>query len=575
MKSTTPIAAPQSECNRNNSFKTTDKIHSSIIGRLKRYISTINQFTPPPDKSTKKFFDDFETPTAANSKLLWRKDCGNEYGEVSNEPLQTTDLGFGQSIREAIQEILNLKAARAEHFSPLSHLRSIMAIQDGQVGNLASELYKFSRSEVIAGHWDSESFPALILLNLILDGYSENLLILLKSNDNTVSEFESIRNITAEHVAEAARLLSLFCWVRFEEPPPIAWKMLALARDLTGNCYHSTEKISEKFSDNLEKKAALTSIVSTILLSLADPYSMKASDIYSANLIISQHIPSLLIRTLGIEGKVYFDLLSGSAVAGSDGKFSHHSDIPRHVIQLSVIDIATSILAYAAGEECQGKENEATLARRIVRRWLAFEAPRYSLRDKVNIRSSFVCGIDSIIRINRKNSPYSIASKSLSVEISPEACFVRDFSSRGCGIHLRGKGRLGLTSGLLAEIDLPLKKGRAVGVVKWVRRSGKNSTDIGIGILAKRFETVPFRLENARWQGGSSVEFGLLARDILCDNSADHYQMEIILPHNKIPTEFTSQLKLHAVDSGEEFTIQKPLMIGQDFILLRVKKAKY
>jgi len=571
MKSITPKAARSNKSNRNNLLKKTGNGYFNIINTIKRHISTINQFIKNRTEPTGYFGDNFRKPTATKYKSYWCTDCSNEYCRASNE---SPPPGPAPSIREAIQKLSKLKKNQTNHYSSLMRLRGIMAIQDCQVENLASELYKFSRSEVIAGHWDSESFPALILLKILLDKYNENLLLPLDNIAAPVSELEHIKNTIAEHVAEAARMLSLFCWVRHEEPPLIAWKMLALACDLVGNYHHSTMHHAGKFNDNPKNKVVLNSIARTILLSLADPYSMKSNDIYSADKIISYNIYSVLTRTLGVEGKVFFDLSSGSPIVDWDNP-PPYSSTPPHVIRLNVSDIAASVLAYAVGKEFKKTDNETILARHIVGRWLDFSAPRYSLRKKANVRGSFICGINSIIRINRKNNYYNTASKSLSHEISPEPCFVRDFSSQGYAIHLQGKGRLGLTSGLLAEVDLPLEQRRALGVVKWIRRSDQNSTGIGISILATKYEPVPFRLENACWQGGSSVEFGLLARDISNGSRTDQNIIEIIMPHNKMPFELPSSIKLHAIDTDEKFTIQQPLIIGQDFILLRAHISKH
>ncbi len=76
---------------------------------------------------------------------------------------------------------------------------------------------------------------------------------------------------------------------------------------------------------------------------------------------------------------------------------------------------------------------------------------------------------------------------------------------------------------------------------------------------------MPFKLSLGRWEGGSSVEFGLLA--IGESGQLDKESIEIFLPRSKAPAGSLGVLR--AVNTGTDFHVQEVIEVGRDFLRIR------
>jgi hypothetical protein len=357
-------------------------------------------------------------------------------------------------------------------------------------------------------------------------------------------------------------MLAIFSWVRAEEPLPIVWRALAVAYGKTGIRTGDLEDgRSERTSDTAAEMFRAT-LSRVLLLSLADPFSMQSSEIISADSLIASHLSGASLGDSWSHGAVAFDLEAGVPLSGRKADIASR----RCAVWIPVNQFVASMLGQVAKREI-GRTPDLRLgmldlSQLLAHRWMAFPSHRRDLRTGAFIGSRVVCGAITLIQAERPNWG---AGRDKHVPHIGRDCIVLDYSGGGCRVRLRGASYLNLSPGIMVGIELPSVQGRSVGVISWAKRTAELRAEVGIRLLAREVESVPLKLFPGRWEGGSSVEFGLLA--IGESGQLDKESVEIFLPRSKAPAGNLGILR--AVNTGTDFHVQEVLEMGRDFLRVR------
>lgn len=453
--------------------------------------------------------------------------------------------GTGQEplfLRQAVLELERLWEARRSCLVA-DDLQYVMMTHGALTAHLAGELDRCCRMSATGGYQDIYSLHPVTFLKVLLDIYRDALThppVEWREDDD-----DGVVSAMALRMAEAAGMLAKFCWARSEAVLPVIWQALAAA-------YVSTAGSGERAAGDKTNEVVCALISRTLLLLLADPFSLRPVEIGEADRLIADCLPSKALENCWSNGSVAFDLEAGIPLASWKAEIN-----PRiSVVWLPVSHVVVNVLAKVGASE-QGLWPD--LPRMLARRWMAFPSHRQNIRTDAFIGSHFICGAMSLIQVE-KPSMHSRDGKPR--RHAGRAGILLDYSDTGCRIRLQGANYLPLTPGVLVGIELPSMRGLSAGVIRWVKRSSELHAEAGIRFVAREFEPVPLRLAHGRWVGGNLVEYGLLAVSEL--GGLDKDRIEIILPRDKVPAEMLETLK--AVNTGSDFHVQEVLEVGHDFL---------
>lgn len=439
-----------------------------------------------------------------------------------------------------------------------SDLQYAMEVQSSLKNLLAGELERYGSMGAANGYQDIHSLLPVALLKVLLDIYCDALSCPLEKWRGEAVDADAV----SVCIAEAARMLAMFSWVRSEEPLPIVWRALAAAYGKTrkrtggladGCLARASDFATERFHATLSR---------VLLLSLADPFSMQSSEIVAADCLIASHLSGVSLGDCWSHSAVAFDLEAGIPLSGRKAEIAAR----KCVVWISVNRIVVSLLGQVVKREigCASdlRLGMLDLPQLLAHRWMAFPSHRQDLRTGAFIGSRVVCGAITLIQAERPN--WGAGHDKHAQHIGRD-CIVLDYSGGGCRVRLRGASYLKLSPGILVGIELPSVQGRSVGVISWAKRTAELRAEVGIRLLAREVVSVPFKLSLGRWEGGSSVEFGLLA--IGESGQLDKESIEIFLPRSKAPAGSLGVLR--AVNTGTDFHVQEVIEVGRDFLRIR------
>lgn len=330
------------------------------------------------------------------------------------------------------------------------------------------------------------------------------------------------------------------------------WKNSWISR-----AHEGSSKSEEGAASGKPDNAVSAQLLRTLLLLLADPYSMKPAELGAADRLIADSLHDMLLGSSWTNGSVAFNLETGTPLASWKAEINPR----KRVVWVPVSQAVANMQANAGASR---RFSSPDLPRVLARRWAAFPSHRHALRTDAFISSSFICGAISLTQTAKASMQYGHDRR---IKHGVRAGILLDHSDTGCRIRLRRANYLNLTPGVLVGFELPSMRGLSAGVVRWVKHSSELHTEAGICFVAREFEPVPLLLSDGRWEGGNLVEFGLLAVGAL--GSLDKDSVEIILPRNKVPAEGVKVLK--AVNTGGDFYVQDVLEVGHDFLRISAR----
>lgn len=452
-----------------------------------------------------------------------------------------------QSLPLATQELERLQRVRQPGLTA-DDLQYVMTIHGALEAHLVDELHGCCSMITTAGYQDIRSLQTVAFLKTLLDIYCEALAHPLPEwqagSEDGAASFMAVRT------AKAAGMLAMFCWVRSEAAFPIVWQALAAA-------YEFSSRSADGAEHTRYEEALSAQLFRTLLLLLADPYSMKPMELVAADYLIADSLHDMALGSSWANGSVAFDLALGLPLANWKAEIN-----PRNrVVWLPVSQAATNMLA---NEGASMRFACPDLPRVLAQRWGSFPAHRHSPRMDAFIGSPFICGAMSLVQAAKASTQPGYDKP---IKQGVRAGILLDYSDTGCRIRLHRTSYLNLAPGVLVGFELPSMRGLSAGVVRWVKHSSERHTEAGIRFVAREFEPVPLRLADGRWEGGNLVEFGLLA--VGAFGSLDKTSVEIILPRNKVPAKGVKALK--AVNTGGDFHVQEVLEVGHDFLRIAAR----
>lgn len=461
-----------------------------------------------------------------------------------------SSAGTGQAHLFLRQVIQDLDCLWGRHRSCLvaADLQRVMTVHCALSSYLAGELDRCCRMSASWGYQDIYSLRPVTFLRVLLEIYCDALTH--PPVEWQEEEYDGVLSAMALRMAEAARMLAIFCWARSEAALPVTWQALAAA-------YESTGGSDEGAAGDKTNEDVCALISRTLLLSLADPFSLRPVEIGEADRLIADSLPGKPLGNCWSNGSIAFDLEAGIPLASWKAEINPR----RSVVWLPVSHIVVNVLAKVGPSELGVWPN---LPRLLARRWMAFPSHRQNTRTDAFIRSQFVCGAMSLIQVEK---PSMHSSDGKPRRHDGRAGILLDYSDTGCRIWLQGANYLHLAPGVLVGIELPSMRRLSAGVIRWVKRSSAQHAEAGIRFVAREFEPVPLRLAHGRWVGGNLVEYGLLAVSEL--GGLDKDRIEIILPRDKVPAEKLETLK--AVNTDSDFHVQEVLEVGHDFLRISAR----
>lgn len=464
------------------------------------------------------------------------------------------------SLRQAVRELDRLWKVRGANLVS-GDLQYVMFLQASLEAHLADELDRCCSMGAAIGYQNIHSLQSVAFLKVLLEIYCDAMTHL--SAEWQGEGCHSTAGDMAMHAAEAARVLAMYSWVRSEQPLPVVWRALAAVNKLIAGQGNDCGEIVLECSKASSVDMARTTVTRILLLSLADPFSLRSVEIVAADRLIAYHLPGGGQGKAYSNGSVAFDLGLGLPIFGRV-----RLDISSHesVVCIAVNEIATSLLKQVAkveqGTLPQEQLGMLDLPRMLAKRWKAYPSHRQTLRTEAHIGSRLICGAQSLIQAEKPSMRSGDDKHSRYVGHN---CVVLDYSDTGCRIRLPSTSYLNLFPGILVGIELPSMQGRSMGVISWVRRPSEMHAEAGIRIVAREVEPVPFKLLSGRWEGGNSVEFGLIA--VGGSGCLEKDSIEITLPRGKAPAERLETLI--AVNTSTEFHVQEVLEVGHDFLRIR------